>query len=160
VLLLDNNWGLPGTLPSSWAQLPLRVLSLGNTNIQGSLPASWADVTANSTLRSTLQQLYLHRTHIDGEIPAAWYTGFFNLTAFTVWGSNVCGRHPSAASGLGSMCLDTTGTRLGELVVYHHAVFVCACQAPMIILHLVVLPSIFLHVLHQLCSNLGFLPCA
>jgi hypothetical protein len=124
VLLLDNNWGLSGTLPPSWAQQPLRVLSLGNTNIQGSLPARWGDATANSTLRSTLQQLYLHRTHVDGEIPAAWHTGFLNVTAFTVWGSNVCGRHPRAASGLGSLCLDTTGTRLGELVVYYHAVFV------------------------------------
>jgi hypothetical protein len=125
VLLLENNWGLSGMLPPSWAQLPLQVLSLSNTNIQGSLPAAWGDAMANSILRSTLQQLFLHRTRIDGEIPAAWHTGFSNVTAFTVWGSNVCGKHPVAASGLGSLCLDTSGTRLGELLVNN--LLLCLC---------------------------------
>jgi hypothetical protein len=124
VLLLDNNGGLSGTLLPTWAQLPLQVLSLSNTNIQGSLPANWGDEIINSTIRSTLQQLYLHRTRIEGEIPAAWATGFPNVTAFTVWGSSVCGRHPVATSGLGSLCLDTTGTRLGET-----AVRLCCCVA-------------------------------
>jgi hypothetical protein len=123
VLILDNNFGLSGSLPASWAQLPLHVLSLSNTNVQGSLPPVWGDVAANSTLRSTLQQLYLHRTRISGEIPAAWYTGFANVTDFTVWGSNVCGKHPEAATGLGSLCLDSTGTKLGALAAAN-----CVCS--------------------------------
>jgi hypothetical protein len=117
MLLLDNNFGLSGTLPASWAQLQLQVLSLSNTIVQGSMPAVWGEAGANNTLRSTLQQLYLHRTRVTGEIPVSWYSGFVNVTAFTIWGSwEVCGPHPVAPSGLGALCLDSTNARLGECV--------------------------------------------
>lgn len=108
-------WTSPCT--AAWSSLPLQALSLSYTGVNGFLPPSWADASANSTLRTTLQQLFLHKTQINGPIPDTWVSGFSKITQFTIWGTGVCGPHPVAASGLGTLCLDTTQTKLGALSV-------------------------------------------
>lgn len=99
---------------AAWSTLRLNVLSLNQTGVSGSLPPEWGSTLSSNTLGPSLQQLYLHQLQLSGEIPASWVFGLPNVTLFSIWRTNVCGLHPIGGAGLGSLCLDTTGTRLGE----------------------------------------------
>lgn len=99
---------------AAWSALQLRVLSLNQTSISGTLPPAWGNNSTGNQLGRSLQELYLHQTQISGEIPASWLIGLPNVTKFTVWRTNVCGLHPEGGVGLGALCLDTAGTRLGK----------------------------------------------
>jgi hypothetical protein len=99
---------------AAWSALQLRVLSVNQTGITGTLPAAWGDNSTDNLLGRSLQELYLHQTQINGEVPSSWLTGLPNVTVFTVWRTDVCGLHPEGGVGLGALCLDTAGTRLGK----------------------------------------------
>lgn len=101
-------------LLAAWSTTKLRILALNQTGISGTLPPDWGSNTTASSLGSSLQELYLHQTQIYGEIPATWLMGLPNVTKFTVWRTEVCGKHPEGGVGLGALCMDTAGTRLGE----------------------------------------------
>eukprot|EP00879_Flechtneria_rotunda_P018864 GHRR01019801.1.p2 GENE.GHRR01019801.1~~GHRR01019801.1.p2 ORF type:complete len:420 (+),score=105.27 GHRR01019801.1:1913-3172(+) len=109
-LLLGNNWQLAGKLPDGWSTRSLQVIDLHTTSIGGTLPSAWG----SNSLAASLKELYLHQTKLEGAIPNSWYSGMASITAFTVWSSNVCGPHPTGGSTVGSMCIDTTNTLMGE----------------------------------------------
>lgn len=117
--LTDKSVNLTACMHAGWASTPFRLVDLNSTQVSGSLPQEWAsNATANTTvLGSSLQELYLHQTQLQGEIPESWWTAFPNFTRFTVWSTRVCGRHPLGSAGLGALCLDTAGTKLGELLL-------------------------------------------
>lgn len=94
--------------------MALQVLGLNSTKVSGTLPPEWASNATANRLGSSLQELYLHSNMLQGEIRRAWWTGFPNVTRFTIWSTNVCGLHPEGGLGLGALCLDTAGTRFGE----------------------------------------------
>lgn len=95
--------------------MPWQVLALNSTQVSGALPPDWGSNATTNRLRVSLQELYLHNSNFEGEIPQAWWVGFPNVTRFTIWSTNVCGRHPEGGVGLGALCLDTARTRMGEL---------------------------------------------
>lgn len=86
---------------------------MNQTSVSGSLPSEWGANTSANKLGLSLQELYLHQTQLSGEVPGSWLMGLPNVTRFTIWHTDVCGLHPEGGIGLGSLCLDTTGTRLG-----------------------------------------------
>jgi hypothetical protein len=104
---------------AAWRSSQLSTLDVSQSGVTGTLPLEWASLAADNRLASSLRQLYLHKTNITGQVPAAWST-FTAVTHFTLWGTSVCERHPELTmqgplpAGLGSLCLDTTLTRIGE----------------------------------------------
>lgn len=106
-------------LHAAWQSSQLSTLDVSQSGVTGTLPLEWASMAADNRLATSLRQLYLHQTNITGQVPSSW-SNFKWVTHFTLWGTSVCERHPELTSqvqlpaGLGSLCLDTTLTRIGK----------------------------------------------
>jgi hypothetical protein len=112
---------------AAWAVRQLYVLSLRQNKLGGPLPVAWANpvyavfnATSNAStpnrLSSSLSQLYLDTNDFEGTFPDTWSPGWTNLSQWTVFSNpKLFGSHPMLTANLpGMLCLDTTGTSIGE----------------------------------------------
>lgn len=104
---------------------------MNQTSVSGSLPSEWGANSTADKLGRSLQELYLHQTKLSGEVPRSWLVDLSNVTRFTIWRTDVCGLHPEGGIGLGALCLDTTGTRLGTNCTQQWMGPIATQQAPM-----------------------------
>lgn len=108
---VSRNPGLGGSLPASWAGLPLQELRLVSCNFSGSLAARWAQLqrlevldASNNRLTGTLpdawaglaaslRELHLARNRLSGQLPPVW-RGLRRLVVLDVGGNRLHGGVP------------------------------------------------------------------
>jgi hypothetical protein len=89
---------ISGTLPREWGSMPVRTISLQNTNITGTLPPEWGGMN-----QITVLQLY--QTQIAGTLPAEWGngTGMKSLYTIMMYRTALSGTLPPEWGGLSNL---------------------------------------------------------
>ncbi|XP_038974428.1 probable LRR receptor-like serine/threonine-protein kinase At1g53440 [Phoenix dactylifera] len=91
--VLDLTWNyLNGSIPATWASLPLTQLSLLGNRISGSIPKELGSIIS-------LQSLVLENNQLQGSIPAA-LGNLINLNRFLVSANNLTGELPDSLGNL------------------------------------------------------------